>query len=66
MAGDKTAVECGLAKREPIGHSKTSVNPHSVHCIRSSNKNEEQEFSTRMAEQNNVNLISQDKHPILC
>ena len=34
----QTAVEW-----EPIGHSKTSLNPDSVHCIRSSNKNEEQQ-----------------------
>ena len=43
MARDKTAVERGLTKREPIGHSKTSLNLDSVHCIRSSNKNEEQQ-----------------------
>ena len=43
MAGDKTAVECGLIKQEPIGHSKTSLHPDSAHCIRSSNKQEEQQ-----------------------
>ena len=28
----------GLTKREPIGYSKTSLNPDSVHCMRRSNK----------------------------
>ena len=32
MTGDKT-VERRLTKREPIGHSKTSLNPDSAHCI---------------------------------
>ena len=43
MAGDKTAVEGGLTKHKPISYSKASLNPDSVHCIRSSNKHEEQE-----------------------
>ena len=34
MAGDKTAVERGLTKGESINHSKTSLNPGSVHCIK--------------------------------
>ena len=43
MAEDKTAVERGLRKREPIGHSKTSLNPDSVHCMRSRNRTEKQQ-----------------------
>ena len=43
MAEDKTAVEREVTKREPIGHSKTSLNPDSAHCIRSSDKNEKQQ-----------------------
>ena len=43
MARDKTAVERGLTKQEPIGHSKTSLNRDSAHCSRSSNENEEQQ-----------------------
>ena len=43
MAGDKTAVEHRLMKQEPIGQQDFIEPGFSSHCIRSSNKNEEQQ-----------------------
>ena len=53
-AGDKTAVERRLTKREPISHSKTSLNRNSAHCITVEAQTKMSRGLAKKAERNNV------------